>query len=127
MTKEQMADRIKAALESVAARLLVVVGVVVALAWSMTNMVQQRALTECLATYSDLANANQQQRAELVAQDREALDEWIKALDEGLQLPPPRSATAIRAAITDYRLTRAEVDGQRKSNPIPPPPSAICG
>lgn len=124
---QQQADRVKRALESTTARVLVVVGVLVALAWSMTNTVAQRELTECLADYSNRANANQQQRADLVAQDRQALDDWIVHLDEGLKLPAGQSAAAIRAAITEYRVSRAEVDGQRKSSPIPPPPSAICG
>lgn len=123
----QTAEKLKVALESLPVRVGIVVGVLVSLGASWAVSADQRELTQCLAGYSDRANANQLARADLVAQDRQALDDWIKALDAGLKMPPGQSATAIREAITEYRLTRAATDGERMANPIPAPPSATCG
>lgn len=89
--------------------------------------VQQARLTSCLATYNDAANANQQLRAGAAGEERDALDQWIAAVDEARRLPAASARTALDIAFDDYREERARIDGKREVMPIPPPPSQSCG
>lgn len=89
--------------------------------------VRQYELTACLATYNEASNANTQLRAAAAAEEREALDQWISAVDEAVSLPSTQSRVALGAAFDEFREARARIEGKREVMPIPAPPSQTCG
>ncbi|GAA2360764.1 hypothetical protein Cme02nite_38060 [Catellatospora methionotrophica] len=124
---EQRADRWKDILQSLPVTVTVVVGVLVALVWSMTNMAALQRLTECQARYNESSNANQQLRAAAAAEERVALDELISSIDEARSAPAANAQVALNLAFRTYAEERARIDGKREVMPIPPPPSQTCG
>lgn len=126
MTKQQ-ADRWKEILESLPVRIGVVLGVLLALGWSITNNVAQRSLTECLAAYNESVSVNTQMRSGAAAEERAALDELISSIDEARSLKPGDNKTALDLAFRTYAEARARIEGKREVMPIPPPPSQTCG
>lgn len=122
-----VAERAKNWLDSESVTRLFKVIAIVSLMASLFVGVKQYELTACLATYNDSSNANQQLRAGAAKEERDALDQWIAAVDEARRLPAANARAALDIAFDDYREERARIDGKREVMPIPAPPSQTCG
>ena len=120
-------ERAKSWLDSEGVTRAIKLVAVLSLMASMFVGVQQYQLTYCLAAYNEASNANQQLRAGAAAEEREALDQLISAIDEARSLPAGQGKAALDIAFDDYRETRARIEGKREVSPIPGPPSQTCG
>ncbi len=87
---------------------------------------RQYRLTSCLTAYNEASNRATEQRAEAAAADRKALDDMIGAIAGARFLPPGEAGPAVSKALDGYLAARAAADQQRKSNPLPAPPSERC-
>lgn len=123
----EVAERAKTWLDSEKVTRIFQVIAVASLLISLGVGVKQYQLTACLAAYNDASNANQQLRAGAAGEERDALDQWIAAVDEARRLPTPSARTALDIAFDDYREERARIEGKREVMPIPAPPSQSCG
>lgn len=92
----------------------------------LTVGVKQYNLTSCLTAYNEATNKASARRAEAATSDREALDAMIKAIADARYLPPGEAGKAVSDALDAYLESRAAGDAQRKSNPLPGPPSQTC-
>lgn len=114
---------------------LVVVGVVLALGWSLVLSYQQRRLTEeqrrlteCVAAYNDAANANQRLRADAATEERKLQADLFAAQNQALHVPDTAARLALlQRAFAEYEKGSAYSEGKRAGSPIPPPPSQSCG
>ena len=88
--------------------------------------VKQYRLTTCLTAYNEATNKATAQRTEAAQADRRALDDMIKTIAGARGLPPSEAGKAVSNALDGYLAARAVADQQRKSNPLPPPPSQTC-
>jgi hypothetical protein len=104
---------------------------------------QQYRLTDCLAQYNETNNTRTRILTETSMKERnaerrrdDALDTVF--LDPALQVPSaqrtPEDGARIRRLFAEYldaardlAAQRAAADADRKANPVPPPPSLVCG
>jgi hypothetical protein len=104
---------------------------------------QQYQLTDCLATYNETNNTRTRILTETALKERnaerrrdDALDSVF--LDPSLQIPQdertPDDGARVRRLFAEYldaardlAAQRAAADADRSANPVPPPPSLVCG
>lgn len=122
-----VAERAKSWLDNPSMDRVFKVIAVLSLMASLFVGVRQYSLTACLAEYNEASNANQQLRAAAAAEERDALDDLIAAIDEARSVPAVNARAALDIAFDDYRETRARIEGKREVSPIPGPPSQTCG
>lgn len=89
--------------------------------------IKQYNLTACLTAYNEASNKATEQRSEAAAADRKALDDMIGTFAGARNLPPGEAGPAVVKALDDYIAARKAADEQRRSNPLPAPPSQTCG
>lgn len=86
----------------------------------------QYDLTQCQLAYNNATNAATALRSEAAAADRKALDDMIGTFAGARNLPPGEAGPAVVKALDDYIAARKAADEQRRSNPLPAPPSQTC-
>ena len=123
----EVAVRTKAWLDSERVTRIFQVIAVVSLLIGLGVGVQQARLTNCLAEYNEMSNANTQLRGQAAAEERSALDAWIAAVDDARRQPAAGARDALDRAFDSYREARARIEGKRSVAPIPGPPSQTCG
>lgn len=108
---------------------------IVSLIWSTVTGVQSFQYARCQAGVNEALVQTSVARAAAAEQDRDsdrdesaATAELIRTVFE-VQTPAERIAayTAYRKALDEINARRAEAEAQRTQNPLPAPPSAICG
>lgn len=81
---------------------------------------RQYQLASCLAKYNNAAAAASGPRLAAAEEDRQAIDEMVKAVVHA------KARGDAGAALHTYLATRESADRKRAKNPPPPPPSEVC-
>jgi hypothetical protein len=116
---------------------------IVSLLLSLFVGLRQYQLADCLAQYNNDLNARTRILTETSTRERtaerrrdDALDKVF--LDPSLQIPAaertPEDGARVRRLFAEYlnaardlAAQRSASDADRRANPVPPPPSLVCG
>lgn len=130
-------------MSSRAVGVLVMVASLVALVLAGYSSYRSRELARCQAQYNEVNNQRTRELTGVAEEERAAERRSSDALgalflDPSLQKPAEQRTAADRKRVADLfaayvaaerakRAARAEADKARAANPVPPPPSTVCG
>jgi hypothetical protein len=101
--------------------IIVMIVSLLAVGGTVWSSIERAATERCQARVNDALITSQRARAEAAAQDRDALDRLVASVAEASQ------PAQVRAALDAYRADRTTSDENRRRNPLPEPPSQVCG
>lgn len=100
--------------------------VVLSLVFGIYMYTGYRDLSHCVARYNDQQAANSAELRRTAESERQALDNYLFAVDALRSLPPAEARAKATQAFENFVKTRKEANETREKNPPPPPPSESC-